>query len=136
MNTNRILHMRKTADLWNEAIKDHAKLHPECSGNLMWDESGEIQRGVAWREQLKCEVCSFVSKRHNLYAEVETNKRGPKPAAINYGIQVGLAHTSSSGTGLRKVLLSANTPAPSKSSMQVTANKGGEIKIETNELIC
>ena len=71
MDTYRLFHPGKTADLWNEGIKNHVKLYPECSGKLMWDESGEIQRGLAWREQLKCDKCSFVSKRHNLYTEVK-----------------------------------------------------------------
>ena len=133
MDTYRLFHPGKTADLWNEAIKNHVKLYPECSGKLMWDESGDIQRGLAWRELLKCDKCSFVSKRHNLYTEVKSNKRGSKTAAINIGSQVGMKHTSMSNTGLRKTLLAANTPAPSKSSMQKSANKVGAIVVDSNQ---
>ena len=68
----------------------------------MWDETGEIQRGSNWREQLNCDTCSFISKRHNLYTEVKSKKRGPKTAAINLGSQVDMKCTSMSNTGLHK----------------------------------
>ena len=48
----------------------------------MRNESCEIQRGLTWRKQLKCDTCSFVSKHYNLYNEVKSNKRGPKTAAM------------------------------------------------------
>ena len=87
----------KTADLWIKAIENHGQLYPECSGKLMWDESSELQRGLAWHEQSKCNTCSFVSKLYNLYTEVISNKRGPNTAAINLRSQVGMKHM-----GLRK----------------------------------
>ena len=49
-----------------KAIENHVQLYPQYSDQLMWDESGKIQRGSSWREQLKCDTCSFVSKRYNL----------------------------------------------------------------------
>ena len=49
---------------------------------MMRNESGEIQRGLIWRKQSKWDTCSFVSKHHNLYTEVKSNKKGPKTAAM------------------------------------------------------
>jgi hypothetical protein len=133
MDTYRLLHLRKTANLWNEAIQQHRSSHPKCMGSFTWDEKGEIQRGLAWRERLMCDSCSYVSQRHKLYTEVETNQRGSKRATCNYGVQVGLAHTAISNTGLAKVLLASNTPAPSLSSMQASANTVGKTLVSTNE---
>lgn len=129
----RLLHAEKTADLWNDSTSEHRNLNPDCNGRLRWHMPGEIQRGLCWREQLSCDSCDYVSKRKNLYKEVQTNKRGPKPASANYGLQVGLAHTGTSNTGFCKMILATNTPAPSKSSMQATANKVGKILVETNK---
>ena len=44
----------------------------------MRNESCEIQRGLTWCKLSKYNTCSFVSKRHNLYTEVKSNKRGPE----------------------------------------------------------
>ena len=85
-----------------KAIENHVQLYPQCSDQLMWDESGKIQRGSSWREQLKCDTCSFVSKSHNLYTELKSNKTGSNTAAINLGSQVDMKYTSMSNIGLHK----------------------------------
>ena len=68
MDIYRLFHPGKYTDVI-KAIENHVQLYPQCSDQLMWDESGKIQRGSSWREQLKCDTCSFVSKSHNLYTE-------------------------------------------------------------------
>ena len=85
-----------------KAIENHVQLYPQCSDQLMWDESGKIQRGSSWREQLKCNTCSFVSKSHNLYTELKSNKTGSNTAAINLGSQEDMKYTSMSNIGLHK----------------------------------
>lgn len=131
--TNRIFHCRKLQHLWNSAFKGHCKFDPDCNGELKWDSDGEIQRGLAWRERLNCSKCEYVSARHKLYVEVESNRPGAKTAAMNYGVQVGLTHTSISNSGLNSLLLSINVPSPSFSALQDTANKVGDRIIEENE---
>ena len=132
LQTYRLLHLQKTAHLWNEAIHEHRKYSRYCKGKLMWDMAGEVQWGLGWKERLKCLRCDYVSERHKLYDEVPSDRPGPKAATCNYGAQVGMAHTSVSNTGLAKILLAANTPAPSLSSMQAAANKVGSILENTN----
>uniref|UniRef100_K1R7N5 Mutator-like transposase domain-containing protein n=1 Tax=Magallana gigas TaxID=29159 RepID=K1R7N5_MAGGI len=66
---------------------------------------------------------SFTSKRHNLFTEEETSAPDRKPASLNYSLQVGLSHTPLGNDGMRKILLSTNTPAPSRKSQQKTSNK-------------
>lgn len=133
METYRLFHPMKTANLWNEAISEHRKQFAKCNGSLVWDEAGEVKRGLAWIERLKCNKCDYVSRQHKLYEEVKTKQPGPKPATCNYGVQIGLAHTSISNTGFAKVILSTNTPAPSLSGMQANANKIGKVLVDTNE---
>ena len=83
--------------------------------------------------RFKCNKCTYVSYTQKLYKEVESKRRGPKQAAANLALQSGLAHTSISGTGLTKLMLATNTPAPSMSGMQKSANKMRDILKESNE---
>ena len=55
MDTYRLLNPQKTSNLWNEAIREHRTYHPQCTGSLIFDESAEVKRGLAWKERLKCE---------------------------------------------------------------------------------
>ena len=84
---------------------------------------GEIQRSLGWSERLKCSICDYVSRRHNLYSEVQSAKPGAKTVGLNIVVQVGLSHTSFSNSGLNALLLAMNIPSPSFSSMQNSANK-------------
>ena len=77
METYRLFHSKKTADLLNEAIREHAATHPGCKGNLKFHQAGEVQRGFCWREQLRCDICQYISQRRKLYEEVKSNKQGP-----------------------------------------------------------
>ncbi|CAG2242056.1 unnamed protein product [Mytilus edulis] len=69
----------------------------------------------------------------NLYNEVIAKKRGRRTAAINLSIQVALNHIAISTTGLQKLFLGSNIPAPSTSSLQHSANVVSEIIEEYNQ---
>ena len=133
MDTYRLFHAQKLCDLFNEAIAGHRGMNPHCTGVFSFYLAGEMQRGVCWREQLACSECDYISPRRNIYKEVESTKRGPKTATANLGIQVGCAHTGISNTGLGRILLAANTPAPAKNSMQKTANQTSKVIEQANE---
>ncbi|CAG2248093.1 unnamed protein product [Mytilus edulis] len=128
-DTYRLVHLQKSSEMWNESFRQHLSKRPTCKGNLQWNTHKEEQRGFVWRATLNCDNCNFISKKYKLYKEVQTTKKGPKPAAINYGMQVGLSQVSMGSSGLRKILLSGNIPAPSTKGMQNSANKVNE-KIE------
>ncbi|CAG2251503.1 CTRB [Mytilus edulis] len=104
--------------MWNEVFIEHRQISPMCTGFISWDLSAEQQRGAAWREKASCNECSYHSKMFNLYNEVIAKKRGRRTAAINLSIQVALNHIAISTTGLQKLFLGSNIPAPSTSSMQ------------------
>lgn len=132
LDTYRLFHLKKTEDLWNKAFREHGTYHPECSGNLEWDLEAEEKWGLCWQEQLTCKICNYKTGIHKLYNEVNTGKRGRKPAAPNYGVQVGLSHTSISNTSLSNILLASNIPPPSTSSLQKNSNTVGEMLIQSN----
>ena len=102
MDINKLFHPEKSTDLFDKEIENCVQLQPESLGILKCDKSSKIQRGLSWREQLKWDTCLFVSKRHNLYTEVKSIKRGPKTAVIHLGSQVGMKYTSILTMGLHK----------------------------------
>ncbi|XP_062577982.1 uncharacterized protein LOC134239870, partial [Saccostrea cucullata] len=87
------------------------------------DLATEERRGLGSRLGLCCTTCGYASRRYNLYEEVESKTRGRKAATVNYGLQVGLSQTPIGNDGMRKILLSTNTPPPSRKSLQKTSNK-------------
>lgn len=122
-DTYRLLHLRKTEILWNEAIRVHIRPNI-CQGELRWDMDVEKQRGLGWKECLSCTCGGYRSAQHNLYVEIENKgSRGPKTAAPNVGVQVGLTQSMISNTAFRNGLMAVNIPPPSDRSMQKTANK-------------
>ena len=98
--------------MWNTCTRQHSRVTPDCPGDLIFDISSELQRGLAWQERLKCTRCVYVSHMHKLYEEVKSIKRGGKAATINYGLHVGLSHTAISNTSMCNILHAMNTPAP------------------------
>ena len=132
-NTFRLLRINELEQMWNEVFIEHRQISPMCTGFISWDLSAEQQRGAAWREKASCNECSYHSKMFNLYNEVIAKKRGRRTAAINLSIQVALNHIAISTTGLQKLFLGSNIPAPSTSSMQHSANVVSEIIEEYNQ---
>ena len=70
--------------------------------------------------------CGYTSKMYKLYHEVETGKRGRKPAAPNIGLQVGLQECTTGIVKSRVIFASMKVPSPCISAMQKTANKVGD----------
>jgi len=135
LSTYRLFHPQKTANLFNSSYKEHIDMSPNCCGTLEFDESREKQWGLCWIEQLKCSTCHYLSSAMKLYEEVVEDQvtRGRKAAAPNVALQVGLSHSMIGNTALRNILLATNIPAPSRSTMQRTANKVGKKLQEVNE---
>lgn len=132
-NTYAIYHCEKVEELFHEAHTGHQKYAPGCTARLKFDPSRRIQRGLAWKEMLYCDSCSYRTPLRKVYTTVNSSKRGPKTATINYAAQVGLSHTSTSNTGFSNILLAMNIPSPSISGMQKCANKVGDMLVEHNK---
>ena len=112
-----------TSTPWNAVFREHLTEYPNCKAFLFWDPTGEEKRGLVWLERAKCDRCNYLSKKFKLYEEVEptTFCSGRKAAKSNLGLQIGLMQTPVGNSALRRVLLSANIPAPSTKGLQKTS---------------
>ena len=117
------MHIKKNEEMWNEVFHAHRQYSPNCSGFLKWDQNAERPWGLVWQEQAICDKCSYRSSYYKLYEEVATNRPGRRAARPNVGVHVGLSQTPISTSSFQKILLALNTPAPSTSGMQKSANK-------------
>lgn len=122
----RIVQMDKCLDMFNICLTDHTK-HGSACLLPQFAINKEVKKGVCWRMSLKCKNCDFIAKEFKLYDEAKSNKRGPKYAMPNLGLQVALQETPISNTQARLILACMNTPPPSHSSMHRTANKVGDM---------
>ncbi|CAC5424093.1 unnamed protein product [Mytilus coruscus] len=83
----------------------------------------EIKFGFVNREESMCDKCPYRSKKFKLYEEVQTKIPGKKAAKINISAQGALRQTPLGYTGLRKIVLGSNMPAPTAQGLQKRANK-------------
>ena len=104
--------------MYNECIEEHSVTEGECGR--------EIKVGLCWQCCLRCKKCGYTSRMYKLYHEVETGRRGHKPAAPNIGLQVGLQESTTGIVKSRVIFASMNVPSPCISAMQKTANKVGD----------
>lgn len=123
--TNRVVNVKKNAEMWNAVFREHQDKHPVCNGFLSWDSTGEEKRGLVWLERAKCNRCNYLSKKFKLYEEVDPAIpcSGRKAAKTNLGVQIGLMQTPVGNSALRRVLLSANIPAPSTKGLQKSSRR-------------
>lgn len=128
----RLLHVGKLWDLVNSAMLEHRENHPLCSAKFNFDYNAEQQRGLCWRERVKCELCTYTSTLTNIYAEVSTRRPGAKSATANLGLNIALTQTPIGTAGMRKLFLGSNIPAPSERGMQKCATKVSKIIADEN----
>lgn len=119
----RLVHQRMNHDMWNSCMGEHAIF--SCCAPY-FEVHKEVKRGLCWSQSLKCVNCSYVSKMHKLYEEIPSNKRGPKVAAPNMALAVGLQETTIGNTKAQFLIASTNIPVPCRSGMQKLSNKAGE----------
>ena len=129
-NSYRFFHAGKICDLFNQAYHQHSLTSPNCPTRLEFDFTREQQMGVCWTESLKCTYCHFRSQKTKLYEEVNTGKRGKKPAKPNLALWTALLDNPIMGTGLQEIFHALNCPAPSTSGLQRNANKVGPMIVQ------
>ena len=100
---------------------------------LKMDDEAERKVGLCWQEAITCSHCEYFSGRDKLYEEVDSRRRGRKPADLNRAIQIGLTHTPMANTGLQALLHTADILAPSLSGLQKQANPVNNALIELNK---
>ena len=118
----KLFHQGKLSNMWNQAIAEHMTFEGRCE-QPHFEVSSEQQRGICWRQALKCKNCQYKGGMHNLYAEVPSSSRGPKAAAPNLGWHVGLQETTIGVSKSRLLLTGAHMSPPGKSAMTRCAAK-------------
>ena len=118
----RFLHLGKLYEMLNQVVRGHKAASPDSDGHLDWDMGAEERRGLATILRMQCMTCDYGSTKHKLYQEVDTKVPGRKAATSNLGLQIGLSQTPLGNDGMRKILLSTNTPAPSRKALQKSSN--------------
>ena len=115
----RFLHLGKLSEMLNQVVRGHKAASPDCDGLLGLDKGG---RGLATILRMQCMTCDYGSTKYKLYQEVDTKAPGRKAATSNLGLQIGLSQTPLGNDVMRKILLSTNTPAPSREALQKSSN--------------
>ena len=103
-------------------FRDHTEKSPGCSGYIDWDPTEEERWGLGWIEQWVCTKCGYRKSKSRLYKELDTGKRGRKSADINRSIHIGLTQTPIGPASIRKLLISAHVPPPSRQRLQDTSS--------------
>lgn len=128
----RTIDNHKMVEMWNDMFKCHGEQKSQCE--QLFAEIHENKKwGSAWKYKFKCKNCDFISQQYKAYEEIQTDKPGPNPAAINYGLAVGMQDTPMGVKRTRLLLNCMNIPAPAKSSLQRTTNKISEYTDELNK---
>ena len=136
MQCMNLFHPLKLELLIYPALLGHANMPKKCDGTLHFDDASERQVGICFQEWLLCNKCEYRSPLHKLYNEALTSNTGPKPAAQNLGIQVGLTHTGVGNGALRSIFMAAWVCPPAMSALQQHANKVGSQLIQPNRSLC
>ncbi len=118
----KLFHQGKLCSMWNQAITEHMLFEGKCD-YPHFEVGFEQQRGLCWRQSLKCKNCQYQGVTHNLYTEVPSTSPGPRAAAPNLGWHVGLQETTVGVSKSRLLLTGAHMPPPSKSAMSKCAAK-------------
>lgn len=129
---SRTIDNTKMVEMWNDVFKCHHEHVSECE-QLVAEIHDNKKWGSAWKYTFKCKNCDFISKEYRAYEEIKTGKPGPNPAAINYGLALGMQDTPMGVKRTRLLLNSMNIPAPAKSSLQRTTNQMSEYTDELNK---
>ena len=111
---------------YNECIEQHSVTERGECVTPKFTVGKEIKVGLCWQCCLRCMKCGHTSNMYKLYHEVETGKRGRKPAAPNIGLQDGLQECTTGIVKSRVIFASMNVPSPCISAMHKTANKVGD----------
>lgn len=129
---NRLVDMNRVLDLFNNAIQDHNVFNSDHLPTFTF--GTEEKWGVAWKASLTCTQCPYRTEKQKLYAEVDTGRRGPKPAESNIALAVASQNTSIGPTKVRTLLSAGlNMPVPTKSVLQSTTKLVSKKTAELNE---
>lgn len=130
----RVVEKCLTIAMLNEVFNEHMKQSPRCHV-VNFDVIKEVQWGWGWKWTLQCMNCKYESRQFKLFQELKQppSKRGPKPAAINYGILSGKLHSTLGNKKFQLISASAGIPPMSYNGMRKAENKVCAIVEKVNE---
>lgn len=128
----RLVHGEKMLQACNEAFQLHTTGSVDCK-QPNFTVAEETKVGLCWKISLKCTNCHFTTSQTKLYEEAASTRPGPRPAATNIGLAVGLQDTPLGNTRCRSLLAAMDVPPPARSSMQITSNRVGKVVTQLNE---
>ncbi|CAG2211396.1 unnamed protein product [Mytilus edulis] len=106
-----------------KSAKKNQRSEDSSNRTVNWNMEQEEKFGFVNREEAMCDKCNYQWRKFKLSEEVQTSKPGRKAAKINVSAQAALSQTPLGYTGVRKIVLGCNMPAPSASGLQKRANK-------------
>ena len=99
----RLYEKGKMQEMYNDCIRLHSAEENKCA-IPEFTICREVKVGLCWQCALRCRKCGFTSSLYKLYNEIETGKRGRKPATPNVGLQVGLQESTTGNVKGRVIL--------------------------------
>ena len=123
----RFVKVNSALNLGVDAALDHQRESPECNGRPQLVTGAEERRGLAVAEMMSCRKCGFHTDKKKLYTEIPESRRGRRTAVPNMAFQVGLHNTGIATAGARRLLSAMDTAVPSRTGLQNSANKFGDI---------
>jgi hypothetical protein len=124
--TNRVYMPFALNNMYNTEIKNHCTGKLACGGDMIIDAAASRRWGAVWYERLMCTDCPHKSGYYPLFEQVDSSKRGRKPAKANIQLQLGTYTLPLGNTGVRRILASMNVAPPALSSMQRLSSSIGE----------
>lgn len=110
----RLLHLNKNINMWNEAISDHFCSSKQCPKRQSpeFEVYSEQKRGICVLQSLKCKYCTFVSKTHKLFEEVERKEgeRGQLSAVPNVNFAAETLNSAIGPTAAQNFLSALDIP--------------------------
>jgi len=127
-----LVHIGKTAELWNAGFREHTSSSPNCQGDLDWDIEKSKKWGLCKAMALKCSRCAFQLGPVKLYEEVDTGKRGRKAAGPNLTVQVALARQGIGPSGLVDLLHGMQMESPTLCGLYKAGHQVCEKLVQAN----
>lgn len=128
----RLVDSERMVELFNEAHFGHQHQADRCE-QLHLTIAEEKKMGICWQFNLKCINCQYSTGLKKMYKEAASPNRGPKPAAPNVALAVGLQDTPMGNRRCRTLLANIDVPPPTRSSMQKRANMVGKGITQLND---
>ena len=131
-NEYQVCQLKAIETLWNNAIRDHSKLFPQCTMPDLKQFTTE-QRMLSKTASLHCTKCGFMSTAEKLYTEQQKSGPGRKPSTLNLATGAALIKSPIGATVFREVTMTMGLDPGSYNGLQKNINKANDMMVEIGE---